>query len=139
MHDLTDTFVAALSHKSGWDPTRVRADVIPILKREGGIFKWGQTAGEEWMTLESKGRENYALIWTHAPLAIVRPHIGETLREYLSLHNVCMIQADDWNAIAYSIDPAVVRTHGVPYFWHVSESDSFEDAFSVLDLVWATI
>ncbi len=141
MQDLTDTFVVALSRRATWDPVRVRNDVLPLITREGGSLQWGQSSGERWirLLLAHAEPELYAILWRQAPLAIVVPHISVDLRRYLALQEVIVIEAEDWDTAAYSIDSKAVRAHGESDFWRLSESDSFESAFSIMDLWWATV
>lgn len=139
MQDLTEAFVLALSRRESWDPARVHSDLLPLIEQEGSILQWGRDSGEGWIRILRAGAELSALFWREAPLAIIVPHVSEDLRHYLTVHEVVVIEADDWDAVAYSIDPEAVRAHGAPSFWPLSGSESFESAFSIMDLWWATV
>lgn len=134
IHDLTDLFLQALAHKGAWDAEQVSVELASLIRREGGDFAWGRTSGEEWMALDSAGAHQYALVWTHAPLAIIHPQVSVPLRDFLEHSNALLIEADDWHAVAYSIEPAAIRAHGVPDFWPLDQDDPTEKAFSILDL-----
>jgi hypothetical protein len=132
--DLTDIFVQALGHASQWHAGAVSADLARLILEEGGSFEWGRTSGEEWMALDGAQRRQCALVWTHAPLAILKPHVSDVLRAFLARHDALCIEEADWNAVAYCIHPEVIRAHGLPYFWPPDPDDPTEKAFSILDL-----
>jgi len=137
MHDLTSEFVGALARRSGWNPDYIGAEALHIVEQYGGAFYWGREAGEEWMHIHGLAGERHALIWTRAPLAVTTM-AATPLRTFLREHQVIVIDADDWDSLIYTIDPEVVRAHGMPDFWHASPWAVPVTGFSILDLVWAT-
>lgn len=136
--DLTDIFLQALSRASNWHAEDVSADLARLMQQEGGYCEWSRASGEEWMALDGAQRHLYALVWTHAPLAILQPSISDVLRKFLASHDALCIEEADWNAVAYCIDPEVIRAHGLPRFWPLDSDDPTEKAFSILDLYAVT-
>ncbi len=134
IHDLTDTFLQALKRKGQWKPEEASGELAALAKQEGCDFQWGRTTGEEWMAIDSPSHGQYALIWTHAPLAIMHSYVSMAIRDFIERHNGQMIVADGWHVVAYRIDPDVIRAHGVPYFWPLDADDPTQNAFSILDL-----
>lgn len=91
------------------------------------------------MTLIMVPGENYAAIWTQAPLAILIPTVAPTLRELLKNAGAWVIEAEDWYATDFSIDPAAIRMHNQPEFWPVPSYAVSPNGFSIMDLIFVTI
>jgi hypothetical protein len=136
--DLTDVFVQALGRASQWHADQLSADLAGLIQAEGGRFEWGRASGEEWMALDGTERQLYALVWTHAPLAILQPHVSQALRDFLTLHDALLIEDADWHTAIYSIRPETIRAHGLPDFWPLDRDDPTEKSFSLLDLYTVT-
>lgn len=139
MRDVTAPFVHALDSHRPLDRQEIGAAVAALMQREGGSVSWSPEASEEWFGLLTATGEDYALIWTWAPLAICMPTVSSTLREILNNREAVIIEAANWHAPDYRIDPDPIRMRGIPDYWPSEPHEMPTTGFSILDLMWETI
>jgi hypothetical protein len=67
------------------------------------------------------------------------PTVSSALRTFLNNRRAMIIEAADWNAPDYCIDPDQIRMRGIPDFWPSEPHEMPTTGFSILDLMWETI